>query len=386
MATQTENHFPPPPRPLEPWNEFMSQQSKLSADALAVSDPITCFELINSSPSPRENISILRSQLGTTLPYRPDALLIGVITRKFHPIFFTKKRNSSDFCFFAIWVKDASDLVRVSFWGSSVIKRNYSRLQEGRLLVIKGYRVKDVYQQDKYNSDPHHLSPAEVIAHVTSRVECFDISSLWNFMPGNIKIKLFIKEFLDFEFFPVTLSRISLSPTPSEFTCSVVARVIYKSCHTHHNKYGDVPSLWLALYDGTLTGEEEEALGKQYLWFYLSFSFQKDLFKRINTNQLIVATDIKPIYFFHEDWSSVTGYIPMLVSTFSTQLYIIDEEDTASAWHYLREVNEQKSDILRNRGIVLSRQFRDSSPEVIPGDNMTVIFKLGNFECRISSP
>ena len=67
-------------------------------------------------------------------------------------------------------------------------------------------------------------------------------------------------------------------------------------------------------------GEEEGTLGKEYVWLFLVFNFQINLFNRLKTNQLIVVTQVKAIYLFHEEWSLVLGYDLMLISTSSTQV------------------------------------------------------------------
>ena len=78
--------------------------------------------------------------------------------------------------------------------------------------------------------------------------------------------------------------------------------------------------MWLALYDGTMRGEEEGTQGKEYVWLFLVFNFQINLFDRLKTNQLIVVTYVKAIYLFHEEWNLVPGYNLMLTSTSSTQV------------------------------------------------------------------
>eukprot|EP00800_Vazella_pourtalesii_P013135 TRINITY_DN3092_c0_g1_i1.p1 TRINITY_DN3092_c0_g1~~TRINITY_DN3092_c0_g1_i1.p1 ORF type:complete len:136 (+),score=23.42 TRINITY_DN3092_c0_g1_i1:253-660(+) len=131
-----------------------------------------------------------------------------------------------------------------------------------------------------------------------------------------------------------------------------------------------------------MRGEKEGTQGKEYVWLFLVFNFQINLFDRLKTNQLIVVTYVKAIYLFHEEWNLVPGYNLMLTSTSSTQVYIIDEEVTSSVWHYVRSVVRQKSADLSFRAVTLSRHFRDSAPEVTQGEHSN-LFRQGNFICSI---
>ena len=176
MVTRSEVHFPPPPRPQEPWKEFFSNQEKHSSDShqvlpsycyivpiypllLSQASPHAFLELLASQP-PLRALSSLRQELHSTEAYLPHGLLMGVITRKFHPSF-QRKKDSSQLCFCSVWVRDPSDQVRVTLWEGSV-GEHYSKLQEGRLLVIKGFRVRPLYQPEQQGPDRERLSPAEV--------------------------------------------------------------------------------------------------------------------------------------------------------------------------------------------------------------------------------
>ena len=230
-ATRSENLFLPPPKPQESWKEFMSDLEGVSKNSLESATPQTFLRLLSKATPPLNKLSVLRALLSLRDPPNlSNAILVGVITRKFHPVFF-KKKLSADSCFFAIWIRDATDEIRVSFWGDSIVRANYGKLQEGRLVVIVGYKVKSLFQNDRictYETD--RLSPAEANLIVSSQVLAIDLYSLWHARPSDHATKLFLKEYRHFGFCPTSLSSLSLTPSPSEFTRSVVARVIYKVC------------------------------------------------------------------------------------------------------------------------------------------------------------
>ena len=228
-ATRSENLFLPPPKPQESWREFVSELEGVGENLLEPASPQSFLQLLSKAAPPLNKLSILRSLL--TLrdpPNLSDALLVGVITRKFHPVFF-KKKLSSECCFFAIWIRDATDEIRVSFWGDKIVRTNYGKLQEGRLIVIVGYRVKGLFQNDRL-FEKDRLSPVEANLLVSSQVAVIDLYSLWHARPSDHATKLFLREYCHFGFCPNSLSSLSLKPSPSEYTRSVVARVIYKVC------------------------------------------------------------------------------------------------------------------------------------------------------------
>ena len=125
-----------------------------------------------ASNPPFGNLSVLRSHVNTSEAYLPHGLLMGVITRKFQPSFH-KRRDLTEGCCCSVWVRDLSDQVRVTFWEGAV-QEHYSKLQEGRLLVIKGFKVRPIYQPEQQQGpDWDRLSPAEV-----SISECTPIVSV----------------------------------------------------------------------------------------------------------------------------------------------------------------------------------------------------------------
>ena len=231
MATRSENLFLPPPIPQENWKEFMSELEGVSENFLESASPQTFLQLLSKATPPLNKLSLLRSLLNRRDPPNlSHAMLVGVITRKFHPVFF-KKKLSADCCFFTVWIRDSTDEIRVSFWGDSIVRPNYGKLQEGRMVVIVGYKVKSLFLNDRSSTyETDRLSPAEASLLVSSRVIVIDLYSLWHARPSDHATKLFLREYSDFGFCPASFSSLSVTPSPSEFTRSVVARVIYKVC------------------------------------------------------------------------------------------------------------------------------------------------------------